>query len=252
MQSLKKLIVLFGWLVGVPWLYLVLSNCLESATRLRSQIPLARVKEWSRESFWDSDPEERAPWHASGNSEKCKGFQQSKSQRRENLVPTSKCQSLVSTSRAEVLVHMGNPSIAKSMKLFPSKRRGQRGRREWCHLIVQRSATLLSFWKTAVPSLVLAIFFWHQTISKILLLYCEGWNETLVNSVQTFPMKDKTSDKSIGLQARRQALMEMCFITWEGCIIAICLLLGCWESDTVLPLRCEDHSVNVYEAHRLV
>lgn len=96
----------------------------------------------------------------------------------------------------------------------------------------------------------LSIFFWHQTISKILLLYREGWNETLVNSVQTFPMKDKTSDKSIGLQARRQALMEMFFIAWKGCIIAVCLLLGCWESDTVLPLRCEDHSVNVYEAHR--
>lgn len=99
---------------------------------------------------------------------------------------------------------------------------------------------------------MLPIFFWHQTISKILLLYCEGWNETLVNSVQTFSMKDKTSDKSIGLQARRQALMKMFFIAWEGCIIAICLLLGCWESDTVLPLRCEDDSVNVYEAHRLI
>lgn len=65
-------------------------------------------------------------------------------------------------------------------------------------------------------------------------------------------MKDKTSDKSIGLQARRQALMKMFFIAWEGCIIAICLLLGCWESDAVLPLRCEDDSVNVYEAHRLI
>lgn len=162
---------------------------------------------------------------------------ESKPEKRNNLLPTLKCQSLVSTSRAEVLVHMGILLSLWPWNYFPPGGEGE-GWEGGCHSIIQRSVTLSTLWRSALPDLVSPFGTEpFESVSYSTAKVRSAGDEFPDNPAQTFPLKAKTSDKRAGLQVRRwetdgdvpcslERVPHFCMSAW-----------GCWANSIVLSLR---------------